>query len=124
VKANIITVLILLAIGAAAVSVVWTEFQPNADALLLAPGDKLVMLLMYAEWSESSKRMNPLIEEISEEMKERLSVIKINVDEHEELAWRFGVEAVPCVIVMKDGVELRRSAGRLTKSELRKLTGL
>ena len=64
----------------------------------------------YANWCGPCKALRPILEELSEENRD-VKFVGVNVDEAETLAYRFGVSSIPCVIFMRDGVEVSRSIG-------------
>ena len=63
---------------------------------------KPVLLDFYADWCGPCRMVGPIIEEIANE-RDDIVVGKINVDEEEELAGKFGVFSIPTLVVMKDG---------------------
>ena len=65
----------------------------------------------YASWCGPCKMLSPLLEELSEEMKEELNFFKVDVDEVETVAVSFGIEVVPTVILFKEGREIARFSG-------------
>ena len=71
---------------------------------------KPVLLDFYADWCGPCRMVGPIIEEIANE-RDDIVVGKINVDEEEELAGKFGVFSIPTLVVMKDGKVITQSAG-------------
>ena len=74
----------------------------------------VVFVDFYADWCGPCKMLGPVMDEISENN----TVYKVNVDEEGELASKYGVMSIPCVILFKDGKELSRSIGLKTKEEI------
>ncbi len=60
----------------------------------------------YADWCGPCKMLIPVLDEI-----DFCDVIKVNVDEHEELARKFGVMSIPTLVFFKDGIEHEREIG-------------
>ena len=60
---------------------------------------KRVLIDFYANWCGPCKMLSPELEKISDE----IEVVKINVDEHQDLAREYGVMSIPCVILIEDG---------------------
>lgn len=73
----------------------------------------------FAPWCGPCQAMEPIIEELSDEMKENAKVVKLNVDENPVTAQKFGVMSIPTLIIFKDGKEIERMLGMQTKEELK-----
>lgn len=65
----------------------------------------------WAAWCGPCRMLGPVIDELAEKHGETVKVCKVNVDEQEELAVRFGVMTIPTVIVFKDGKEADKRVG-------------
>lgn len=76
--------------------------------------DKPVLVDFWAAWCGPCQMMGPIIEELSEEVAD-VKFAKVNVNEEPELAERFGVENIPAFILIKDGVEQKRTIGFMQK---------
>lgn len=74
----------------------------------------------YADWCGPCKMLRPVLDEISEE-RDDVKVVSINIDEQRELAEKFEVVSIPCVVLFKDGVEADRSIGFKPKEEIEEL---
>lgn len=70
-----------------------------------------VMVDFYADWCGPCKMAGPVIEELAEEYKDKIAIGKVDVDQNQETAGRFGVMSIPTVIVFKDGKEVDRKTG-------------
>lgn len=64
----------------------------------------------YANWCGPCKMLRPILEEISNEHP-GVKFLSIDVDEADELAYKFGVSSIPCVVFFRDGVEVNRLVG-------------
>ena len=80
--------------------------------------NKLVLVDFYAEWCGPCKMLAPIIHEIKEELSNKVYVIKVNVDEEEELSTKFNIFSIPTLVLIKDGKELDRKIGYNTKQIL------
>lgn len=83
--------------------------------------DKLVLVDLYATWCGPCKALAPLLEEISEKYAEKIKVVKVNVDEEESLAVKFGVASIPTVIFFKNGQTVASFVGFKGISEIEKI---
>lgn len=79
--------------------------------------DGKVLVDFFANWCGPCKMLSPILEELSEERSE-FKIIKINVDECESLARQFGVMSIPTLILFKDGKEIDKKIGFMSKDDL------
>lgn len=79
------------------------------------------LLDFWAVWCGPCKIMNPIIDELEKELKEKIEIERINVDTEGKKAEEHGVMSIPTYIVIKDDVEVGRKVGVTTKAELLKL---
>lgn len=78
-----------------------------------------VLVDFFAEWCPPCRKLGPTLEKLAEEMGDRLTVVKVNVDES-SLASQFGVMNIPTMIIFKDGEEVKRLVGNQSKHALEK----
>lgn len=79
--------------------------------------EKAVLVDFYAEWCGPCKMLAPVIDQIAKE-NEDIKVAKINVDEAQELAEKYGVMSIPTLVVIKNGQEIKRQVGLASKTEI------
>ena len=79
----------------------------------------LVLVDFYAVWCGPCRMMHPIVDQISEEIKD-VKVLKVNVDENEELARQYGIMSIPTFIIFKDGNMKEKKLGFMPKTELEK----
>ena len=77
----------------------------------------LVLVDFYAEWCGPCKMLGPVLEEIDSEVTDA-KIIKVNVDEHGDIAQKYGVMSIPTLILFKDGVELKKTIGFIPKEDI------
>jgi len=83
-----------------------TEFQ---EQILNQQGIALVDF--YADWCGPCRELSPTIAKLAETYSDRVTVVKVNVDDHPELAQKFGVRGIPAVLIFKNGQVLNRLIG-------------
>jgi thioredoxin 1 len=81
-------------------------------------GSKPILVDFWAEWCGPCRLIAPILEEIAVEHGEKLSIGKLNVDEHPQLSMNFDVMSIPTLILFKDGVEKKRIVGARPKHSL------
>ena len=77
-----------------------------------------VLVDLWAAWCGPCRMQAPIIYEIAKEFSEKLSVIKVNVDDNENLALKYGISAIPTIIVFKNGKTVEKAVGLSAKAEL------
>ena len=96
-----------------------TVTSANFDETV-AGSDVPVLVDFWAEWCGPCRMLSPVIAEIAEERKD-IKVGKVNVDEEPALAMKFGIQAIPTVILFRDGKAAAKSMGYKPKAELLKI---
>jgi thioredoxin 1 len=82
-----------------------------------------VLVDFYADWCGPCKRLSPILVEIAAE-NPQVKVVKVNIDENPELAKRYGVRALPNLLVFKDGKAISNRKGFADKDQLRSMLDL
>lgn len=76
-----------------------------------------VLVDFYADWCGPCKMLGPVIEELSRE-NPGISIIKVNVDEHEDLAREYAVMSIPTLLLIQDGQIVKKQVGFVPKEVL------
>lgn len=79
--------------------------------------DKTVLIDFYADWCGPCKMFSPVVEAVASE-NEDIKVVKVNVDDAQDLAIQYQVMSIPTTVVIKEGKEVNRAVGMLSKSDL------
>lgn len=72
----------------------------------------------YADWCGPCKIMEPVITEVEKELSGKVKITKVNVDQNQEIASKYGVMSIPTYIVLKDDKEADRMIGAVSKDVL------
>ena len=74
----------------------------------------------WAPWCGPCKMMGPVLDTLANEMEGKAKIAKVNVDNEPGLAQRFSISSIPALIILKDGIEVKRFIGVTGKAELAK----
>ncbi|MBQ8604726.1 MAG: thioredoxin [Oscillospiraceae bacterium] len=77
-----------------------------------------VLVDFWATWCGPCKMIGPLVEQISEEMADKVVVGKVNVDDQPELAMKFQVMSIPTLLVFKNGEVVNKRIGFMPKDKI------
>lgn len=77
-----------------------------------------VLVDFWAEWCGPCRMLTPILEQLSEEMKDKVKIVKMNIDDNPETPSKFGVRGIPTMILFKDGKQLAVKVGVQPKNTL------
>ena len=77
----------------------------------VAKSNKPVLLDFYADWCGPCKMSAPILDKLADELKEKVTILKINVDDNQELSQKYQVMSIPTVVAFKGGKEVDRKIG-------------
>ncbi|MCR5820466.1 MAG: thioredoxin [Bacteroidaceae bacterium] len=81
--------------------------------------DQLVLVDFFATWCGPCKAMHPILEQLKQLFGERLRIIKVDVDKHGDTAAEYGVQAVPTMMLFRNGQVLWRNSGAMPLAQLK-----
>jgi thioredoxin len=80
--------------------------------------EQVVILDFWAEWCGPCKMIGPILEDLAEQYKGKLTVAKINIDDNQATPQTYGVRGIPTLILFKDGDVVATKVGAASKSQL------
>ena len=86
------------------------------DELLVS--GKLVIVDFWATWCGPCRMLSPLLDEVEAEMADQVEVVKVNVDDADEIAMRYRIMSIPTLLFFKNGQMVDRTVGAMPKSAL------
>lgn len=84
----------------------------------LVAQDQLLVVDFYATWCGPCKKLSPILDEVATEFEGQANIVKVDVDESEDLAIEFGIRTVPTVLFFKGGQIVDKFVGAVPKSEV------
>jgi thioredoxin 1 len=86
--------------------------------------EKPVIVDFWAEWCGPCHAVAPVLDRIAEERESELRLVKVNIDEEQGLAQRYGIASIPTIVLFKDGEPAAAAIGAQPKSALERSLGL
>lgn len=95
--------------------------QENFEEEVLK-SDKKVLADFYADWCGPCKMIRPVIEEIADN-NDAVKFVSVNIENEEELAEKYSVSSIPCLVIFENGEEIKRNVGLISKNDIEKIIG-
>lgn len=97
------------------------EFSAASFKQEVLQNDLPVLVDFWAPWCGPCKALGPVVDKLAAENEGRLQVGKINVDDNQQLASQYEIRGVPTLAFFRDGKEVNRVVGALSRSQLQKV---
>ncbi|MEO1035992.1 MAG: thioredoxin [Pseudomonadota bacterium] len=99
-----------------------TDRVPNTSQASFAAdvvaAERPVLVDFYADWCAPCRVIAPIVEDLAEELGDRLDVVKVDVDQNQSLAATYGIRGIPTLVLFKDGAPVETLVGLTTKDKL------
>lgn len=77
-----------------------------------------VVVDFFATWCGPCRMLGPVLEQVQEDMQDKIKIVKLDVDDGENIARKYGIMSVPSMVIFKDGKEIDRVVGFRQKEQL------
>ena len=94
------------------------KIATNTSFPELLQDDKLVIVDFWAVWCGPCRMLSPLLDEVEEEMADKITVVKVNVDDADEIAMKYRIMSIPTLLFFKDGQIVDKTVGAMPKNIL------
>jgi thioredoxin 1 len=97
-----------------------TDDSFEADVI---QADTPVLLDFWAEWCGPCKMIAPVLEEIATEFKDKVRIVKLNIDENPQTPPKFNIRSIPTLLLFKQGSVAAQQVGAVSKAQLASFLG-
>jgi thioredoxin 1 len=80
-----------------------------------------VLVDFWAPWCGPCRAVAPVLEALASELSDRLKIVKVNVDDNQQVAGALGVRSIPTLVLFKDGKAIQGAVGALSRAEITQL---
>ena len=90
----------------------------NTNFTGLLQDSKLVIVDFWAVWCGPCRMLSPILDEVEEEMEDQITVVKVNVDDADEIAAQYRIMSIPTLLFFKNGQVVDKTVGAMPKPAL------
>jgi len=90
----------------------------NTNFNELIKDSKLVIVDFWATWCGPCRMISPILDELEEEMADQITVVKVNVDDADQIAAQYRIMSIPTLLFIKNGQIVDKSVGAMPKPML------
>ena len=90
----------------------------NTNFPELLQGNNLIIVDFWATWCGPCRMLSPILDEVEEEMAGQISVVKVNVDDADEIAAQYRIMSIPTLLFFKNGQLVDKTVGAMPKAVL------
>ena len=94
------------------------KIATNENFTELLQDPRLVIVDFWATWCGPCRMLSPLLDEVEEEMADKITVVKVNVDDADEIAAKFRIMSIPTLLFFKNGEVVDKTVGAMPKNTL------
>lgn len=93
----------------------------NSNEFFETIKEGITLVDFYADWCGPCRMLAPVIDKISEDYKDKINVVKVNVDNVREVAIKYGIQSIPTLILIKDGSAVKMNVGFISYDEIKEM---
>ena len=94
------------------------EITDNSFEQEVLNSDKLTVVDFWAPWCGPCRKLGPVLDEVANEMADKIKIVKLNTDENFKSAKEYSISGLPTILVFKNGQPVERMVGLMQKSAL------